>query len=294
MQLPWFPKPVYKSVYMATFLALSGCGWLTWSASPEWLLLSFVIIIFSAVVLIGSSFIVCSGVYVTSICKGDSQSNKIALTFDDGPCDQTKEILKVLDRYKVKATFFLIGKQVALHGDVVHEMVQKQHTLGNHSYHHTSWFPLMGRERIKNELTATQIAIASITGSKPIYFRPPFGVTNPFITKALKGLNLKTIGWSLRSFDTMEKKSWKTVQRIKNKVGPGSIVLMHDRSRDAALVLEEILIYCLENQLVPVSLDELLNDRSSQWCFCRPGLGADHIINKVALLSNAAGKDRRC
>jgi len=183
---------------------------------------------------------------------------------------------------------------VALHGDVVHEMVQKQHTLGNHSYHHRSWFPLMGRERIKNELTATQIAIASITGSKPIYFRPPFGVTNPFITKALKGLNLKTIGWSLRSFDTMEKNPGKTVQRIKNKIGPGSIVLMHDRSRDAALVLEEILIYCLENQLVPVSLDELLNDRSSQWCFCRPGLGADHIINKVALLSNAAGKDRRC
>ena len=241
-------------------LALSGCGWFIWSASPGWLLLFLVIILFSAFILIGSSFIICSGVYVTSICKGTSHCNKIALTFDDGPCEQTKEILNVLNKYKVKATFFLIGRQVALHRDIVYEMVQKQHTLGNHSYDHTIWFPLIGRDRIKNQLITTQVAIASISGSKPVYFRPPFGVTNPFIAKALKGLNLKTIGWSLRSFDSKEKNPGKTIQRIKNKVGPGSIVLMHDRSKDAAVVLEQLLIYCLEEQLVPVTLDELLND----------------------------------
>lgn len=195
-----------------------------------------------------------------SICKGKSQCNKIALTFDDGPCEQTKEILKVLDRHRVKATFFLIGRQVALHRDIVHEMIKKQHTLGNHSYDHTVWFPLMGSDRIKKEITATQIAIASINGTKPVYFRPPFGVTNPFIAKALKGLNLKTVGWSLRSFDTTEKNPEKTVRRIKNRVEPGSIVIMHDRSRDAALVLEQILIYCREKQLAPVTLDELLSD----------------------------------
>lgn len=195
-----------------------------------------------------------------SICKGKSQCNKIALTFDDGPCEQTKEILKVLDRYRVKATFFLIGRQAALHRDIVHEMIQKQHTLGNHSYEHTIWFPLMGSDRIKKEVTAAQMAIASISGTKPVYFRPPFGVTNPFIAKALKGLNLKTVGWSLRSFDTTEKNPERTIQRIKNRVEPGSIVIMHDRSPGAALVLEQLLIYCREKQLVPVTIDELLND----------------------------------
>ncbi|MFC1839849.1 polysaccharide deacetylase family protein [Thermodesulfobacteriota bacterium] len=153
-----------------------------------------------------------------------------------------------------------MGRQVALHRDIVQEMNQKQHTLGNHSYDHTIWFPLMGSDRIKKELTATQIAIASISGTKPVYFRPPFGVTNPFIAKALKGLNLKTVGWSLRSFDTTEKNPEKTVQRIKHRIEPGSIVIMHDRSRDAASVLERLLIYCREKQLLPVTLDELLND----------------------------------
>jgi peptidoglycan/xylan/chitin deacetylase (PgdA/CDA1 family) len=260
MQLPWFPKPIYRFIYLATFLALSGCGWLISSASPGWLLIFLIIILFSGSMLIGPSFIVSSGVYVMSICKGKGQCNKIALTFDDGPCEQTKQILKVLDKHRVKATFFLIGRQVALHREIVHEMIKKQHTLGNHSYDHAIWFPLMGSTRIKKELTATQTAIASISGTKPVYFRPPFGVTNPFIAKALKGLNLKTVGWSLRSFDTSEKNPEKTVQRIKHRVEPGSIVIMHDRSRDAALVLEQLLIYCREKQLVPVSLDELLSD----------------------------------
>jgi peptidoglycan-N-acetylglucosamine deacetylase len=260
MQLPLFPKPIYRSIYLTTFLALSVCGWLISSASSGWLLIFFVIIFFSASMLIGSSFVISSGVYVMSICKGKSQCNKIALTFDDGPCEQTKEILKVLDRHKVQATFFLIGRQVALHRDIVHEMIQKQHTLGNHSYNHTIWFPLMGSKRIKKELTATQNTIAFISGKKPVYFRPPFGVTNPFIAKALKGLNLKTVGWSLRTFDTTEKNPEKTVQRIKQRIEPGSIVIMHDRSRDAALVLEQLLIYCHEKQLVPVTLDELLSE----------------------------------
>ncbi len=105
MQLSWFPRPIYRSIYLATVLALSVCGWFICSASSGWLLF-FVLVFFSALILIGSSFIVCSGVYVPVICKGDGQDNKIALTFDDGPCEQTREIFEVLGRYQVKATFF--------------------------------------------------------------------------------------------------------------------------------------------------------------------------------------------
>lgn len=257
MQLSWFLKPIYRFVHVATILALSVCGWFIWFASSGWLL--FFIIAFSAAfILIGASFIVCSGVYVTSICKGDRQYNKIAITFDDGPGEQTREILQVLDKYKVKATFFLIGRKAALQRAIVQEMAQKHHTIGNHSFDHKIWFPLIGTNRIKNDLTETQRTIASITGAKPVYFRPPFGVTNPFIAKALKNLNLKTIGWSVRSLDTVKNNPEKILNRITRKIEPGSIVLMHDASENAALVLEQLLIYCLEKKLAPVNLDELL------------------------------------
>ncbi len=80
------------------------------------------------------------------------------------------------------------------------------------------------------------------------------------IAKALKGLDLKTIGWSLRSFDTVKRNPEKIAARIIDKIGPGNIVLMHDTSRGAALVLEQLLISCWQKKLVPVTLDELLKD----------------------------------
>jgi len=259
MQLSWFPKPIYKEIYIVTFLAFGGCGWLIFSTSSGWLLLS-IIAILSVTILIGSSFIVCSGVYVTTICKGRTKSNKIAITLDDGPCEQTKEILQVLDKYQVKATFFLIGNKAALYKDIIYEMSQKGHNIGNHSYYHKSWFPIIGVKRIKQELIETQNIITSITGIKQTYFRPPFGITNPFIAKAIKKFDFKTIGWSIRSLDTIIDNPEKILDRIKNKIGPGSIVLMHDTTKNAVSVLEQLLIYCKQKNLVPVNLDELLED----------------------------------
>jgi peptidoglycan-N-acetylglucosamine deacetylase len=259
MHLSWFPKPIHRVVYLATILALTLCGWLIWSTSSGWLWF-FIMVFLSALILVGSSFIICSGVYVTTICMGNKQSNKIALTFDDGPCEQTKEILQVLTNYKAKASFFIIGRKAKMYEDIVYEIAQKQHTIGNHSYDHKPWFPIIGTKRIIKELTDTQNIITAITGSKPVYFRPPYGVTNPFIAMALKYFNFKTIGWSVRSLDTVIDDPEKILKRIKKKIGPGSIVLMHDTTKDAVVVLEELLIYCKQKNLVPVNLDELLND----------------------------------
>jgi peptidoglycan-N-acetylglucosamine deacetylase len=259
MQLSWFPKPIYRIVLLFTIPALVGCGCLIFFTSSGWLLLAIIAVI-SATILIGSSFIVCSGVYVTTICKGNARSNKIALTFDDGPCAQTKDILQVLDKHQVKASFFLIGQNVALNIDIAYEISQKGHTIGNHSYYHKSWFPIIGAGRIKKELIDTQNIITLTTSKKPIYFRPPFGITNPLIAKALKNFNFKTIGWSVRSLDTVTDNPDRILTRIKNKISPGSIILMHDTTKNAALVLEQLLIYCKQKNLEPVNLEKLLEE----------------------------------
>jgi peptidoglycan/xylan/chitin deacetylase (PgdA/CDA1 family) len=259
MQSSWFPKPVYKIIKTITILSLTGCVWLIVFSFPLWPLLLGIFII-SILTLAVTSFIVCSGVYVTTTCKGGIGNNKIAITFDDGPCKQTKEILSMLDRYNAKATFFLIGSQAEIYRDIVSDIVKNHHTIGNHSFNHDNWFPLKGTRRITKELSDTQTILSEITGSKPVYFRPPFGVTNPSIAKALKSFNLKTIGWSVRSLDTVKKNPEKIFDRVKSKIGPGSIVLMHDTSQYAPLVLEQLLIYCMQKKLSTVSLDELLKE----------------------------------
>jgi peptidoglycan-N-acetylglucosamine deacetylase len=259
MQLSWFRKPIYKIVYGATILGLISCGLFIWYSSSGWVML-FSAVLLPLIILIGSSFIVCSGVYVTAICKGNDQKNKIAITFDDGPNELTREILNILDKYQVKASFFLIGRNVLLNKDIVFEIAQKKHSIGNHSFNHKSWFPIIGVKKIEMELRDTQNAIGAITGSKPVYFRPPFGITNPFIANALKYFNFKIIGWSVRSLDTVIDDPEKIIKRIKKQIGPGSIVLMHDTSINVTIILEWLLIYCKQINLMPVCLDELLEN----------------------------------
>jgi peptidoglycan/xylan/chitin deacetylase (PgdA/CDA1 family) len=260
MQSSWYPRPFYKVNLAVTLIALSICGCYIWLTSYGWLLF-WTIAFFSALILIGSSFIICSGLYVTTICSSSNKNNKIALTFDDGPCEQTTEILNILDKYNAKASFFIIGRQAELHRDITSIIAQKQHAVGNHSFEHKSWFPIMGTEKIIKELSDTQKTLKEITGAEPIYFRPPFGITNPLVAKALKRFNFKVIGWSVRSLDTVTEDPEKVLERIKSKVKRGSIVLLHDTTKNAPMVLEQLLIYCKHKNLTPVSLDELLSSR---------------------------------
>jgi peptidoglycan-N-acetylglucosamine deacetylase len=187
----------------------------------------------------------------------------IAITFDDGPCSQTPEILELLDQYKVTASFFVIGKKAKELPELVKLITEKNHTLGNHSYHHANWFPVMLPDQIRAEIASTQQLLKKITGREPLYWRPPFGVTNPLIAKALIGYSLKTIGWSIRSLDTVSDNPEKTINRIKKRIKPGSILLLHDTSKNVTPVLKELLVYCAKNNLKPVSLDEFLKPNSS-------------------------------
>ncbi|MCD4793433.1 MAG: polysaccharide deacetylase family protein [Bacteroidales bacterium] len=172
-------------------------------------------------------------------CISEDKS-KIHLTFDDGPDpNTTPKILKVLKKYNKKATFFCIGEKIEKHPEILKQIAEQGHEIGNHSYSHSYYFDFFRTSKVIKELDKTNKLIKKISGKDCIIFRPPFGVTNPNIAKAVKKLNLETIGWSIRSLDTVKDK--KTVLKRLEKAKPGNIVLFHDTKTNTVEILEEFL-----------------------------------------------------
>ncbi len=207
---------------------------------------------------IWGSLTIQSGYFVKTFNSGNSQ-NQIALTFDDGPHPATLQVLELLEKHKAKATFFCIGKQIEKHPEIFKKILENGHTVGNHSYSHSNYFGFFPSEKVKNELDLTDALITKHTGKKPLFFRPPFGVTNIHIKLALKKTKHFTIGWNIRSLDTTIKSKEAILKRILKLLKPGSIILLHDTSQRTVNVLEQLLIHLDRENFQPVTVDQLLN-----------------------------------
>lgn len=193
------------------------------------------IIIFSLILAFGSYYLRFE-YYLPSKTKLNNKGKTISLTFDDGPNSTvTPKLLKILEKHNVKAMFFCIGTNLLNNMDVAELLVSKGHVLGNHSYNHSNTFALLNYNKVEEEIKKTNELIENLTHKKSVYFRPPFGVTNPIIAKVVANNNLTVIGWSLRSFDTVISSN-KLLTKLKKEVKHNDIILLHD----------------LENSLKPV------------------------------------------
>ena len=125
--------------------------------------------------------------FIPSIHKIITSEKIVFLTFDDSPHPiHTPKILEILDTNNVKATFFSIGKNIGKYPEVFQQIVSNGHSIGNHSYCHNLRFTFLSAEKVLKELLLCDSIMYSFT-EKPIkFFRPPFGITNPSIAKALK------------------------------------------------------------------------------------------------------------
>ena len=140
-----------------------------------------------------------------TICRTNS-ARKLALTFDDGPNPTiTPRLLDLLDRYNAKATFFLIGRYVRECPELVQETVARGHLVGNHTETHPNLFRRTQRE-IRIELRLCHDAISNALGSPPKWFRPPFGMRNPWVIPAARELGYGTVMWTLIPGDWREKR----------------------------------------------------------------------------------------
>lgn len=234
------------------------------------------IVLSITVFMVWASASIRSGVYVRVFCREKTDRKVVYLTFDDGPHPpETERVLDVLRERGARATFFLIGSKVSGNEAVLRRMLEEGHALGLHTYSHAGTFPLLSFDKMLADVNDGKHAVESVAGKKISLFRPPFGVTNPTISKVVRTLGLQTVGWDVRSFDTMFCKSsehsckssehsckqsgysckqsehsckqsghdWyvPVVERIMKQVRPGSVILLHDRLDGAGSLLALLL-----------------------------------------------------
>lgn len=161
---------------------------------------------------------------------------QIALTIDDGPDPEvTPRVLDVLDQYDAKATFFCIGELARRHPRCVEAIVARGHAVENHSQRHRHTFSLQGPGALRREIAAAQDTLAEITGTRPLFFRAPAGLRNPFLEPVLCQLGLQLASWTRRGFDTRSHNADAVARRLLHNLMPQDILLLHDghAARDA-------------------------------------------------------------
>lgn len=155
--------------------------------------------------------------------------NEVALTIDDGPDPVvTPQVLDLLDRHAVKATFFCVGAQAARHPELCRDIVRRGHAVENHSQHHYHSFSFLGPRGFLRELQAAQATLGRIAGETPMFFRAPAGLRNPFLAPVLAKLGLTLASWSARGFDTRIGNAGRVRRALLGKLQPGAILLLHD------------------------------------------------------------------
>ena len=184
----------------------------------------------------------------------------IAITFDDGPHPEfTPKAIELLKKYNVKATFFCVGKNAEKYPELVKNILSEGHVIGNHSYSHINNFGFLSFKKVLDDIERSQEVFKRITNLKLQFFRPPFGVTNPNISVAIKKLKLKTFGWRVRSFDTIAKDPDKVYRKISTKIKKGDVILLHDSNKLSMEVLEKLLQFLQNKNLESVTLERLFN-----------------------------------
>lgn len=152
-----------------------------------------------------------------------SAANEVWLTIDDGPAEDTLALLDALDRRGVKATFFVKGSLAAAHPDRVRAILDRGHTLGNHTFSHPSGsFWCLGPGAIASEIDRCAATIPPTP-----WFRAPVGMKNPFVHPALDRRGLRLVGWTVRGFDATRDEEDAVTRRILAHVTGGAIVVMH-------------------------------------------------------------------
>lgn len=149
----------------------------------------------------------------TAVCETDSR-RKLAVTFDDGPNPAiTPQLLELLDRFQVKATFFVVGKFARDCSGLLKEICARGHILGNHTDTHPNLF-FCGPEETRRELQLCTEAIRHVVWETPRWFRPPFGYRSPWLGEIAQGLDLRVVTWSLLPGDWRPKSVEWLIERM--------------------------------------------------------------------------------
>ena len=188
----------------------------------------------------------------------ETEEKKAAFSFDAcWGATYTPDILEILKENNIDTTFFLTGYWVEKHPDMVKKIDRAGHEFGNHTYSHPHLNNL-SREQIKAEVERVDAMITELTGNKPELFRPPFGEYSNKVVEAVHEQGHMPIQWSIDSLDWKEMGKEPMVNRVKDNLHPGAIVLFHNNGRYTTEALPEIIDYVKGEGYEIVPISELL------------------------------------
>ncbi len=191
--------------------------------------------------------------------KRYTDGQTLALTFDDGPTPITADLLDLLKEYDAKATFFCIGRQINKHPDIFKRIIEEGHIIGNHTMNHSKAFGFLSENQVVQEIDSCDAVIQDFVPHKTRFFRPPFGVTNPSVARAVQHTKHQIIGWSNRSLDRVIQNEDKIFDRVTRRLKAGDIVLFHDTSNKTLRIVRRVLEYMKQRDMRSVTVEELLN-----------------------------------
>ena len=182
----------------------------------------------------------------------------VALTFDDGPNPATtNQALDTLSKYGIKATFFVLGKNVSGNEEILKRMKADGHVIGNHSWSH----PVLSKlslDEAKKQITDTEDALTKVLGSSSKLMRPPYGAITDDIRNSL---DLSFIMWDVDSLDWKSKNEAAILTEIQREVKNGSIILMHDIHAETVNALPKVIDYLKGQGYDFVTIPDLLDSR---------------------------------
>ncbi len=197
-----------------------------------------------------------AGLPVYCVDKGEEKICSISFDAAWG-ADDTPQLIKILDEYNVKATFFVVGAWVDKYPDAVKMLSDAGHEVMNHSDTHPHMTQL-SHDAMKKEVESCGAKIEKITGKKPNLFRPPYGDYNSDVVNALADCKYYTIQWSVDSLDWKNLTANEIYSRVTENIHPGAIVLFHNAAKNTPEALPQILQYLKENGYKTVPISKLI------------------------------------
>lgn len=196
------------------------------------------------------------GAAVSGEVEAAQQVKKVALTFDDGPGLYTDELLEALRERGVKATFFVIGKNIEGREQTIQTMYQDGHLIGNHTYSHAELTKISCAAALE-ELERTNALLEQLTGEKPEFVRPPYGEWNEMLGSKAEMISVM---WDVDPLDWKYQNCDRVADCVLSDVEEGDIILLHDIYRSSVYAAIEIVDALLEEGYEFVTVDELILD----------------------------------
>lgn len=222
-------------------------------------------------------------------------SRRIVLTFDDGPNPRTTpQILQILRRRNLKAIFFVLGIQAQKYPELVKQIHDEGHLVGNHSYSHKNLAQLSDA-KIRDEIGRTSNLIESITGRRPAYLRPPYGAMNRNVLNLANSQGMSVVLWTIDPKDWQSKNEQAILRNIDRQLGigggemRGGAILLHDIYPSTVRALDPILDRLATNEYRVTSVDRLDNNSSNSsnfWAAKEPNLSRQMVAKKSFSIDN--------